>query len=55
MEEETFTGVTVAAACAATGQGITVSSLSRFIVWRSFGPESHTGPIESPILLVGDG
>ena len=55
MEEEKFTGVTVAAACAMTGQGITVSSLSRFVVWRSFGPESHPSPIESPVLLVGDG
>ena len=57
MEEnkEKFTGVTIAAACATTGQGITVSSLSRFVVWRSFGPESHTGLVESPVLLVGDG
>ena len=53
MEEEKFTGVTVASACATTGQGITVSGLSRFVVWRSFGPESHTGPVESPVLLVG--
>ena len=55
MEETKFTGVTVAAACAATGQGITVSGLSRFAVWRSFGPESYTGTVELPVLLVGDG
>ena len=46
--------VSVAAACATTGQGITVSGLSRFVVWRSFGAESHTGPVELPVLLVGN-
>ena len=50
-----FTGITVAVARATTGQGITVSDLSCFVVWRSFGPESHTGPVESPVLLAGDG
>ena len=55
MEETKFTGVTVAAACTTTGQGITVSGLSRFVVWRSFGPESYTGPVEFPVLLVGNG
>ena len=52
--EEKFTGVTITAAGATTGQRITVSGLSRFIVWRSFGPESYTGPSESPVLLVWD-
>ena len=36
-----------------TGQRVTVSSLSRFVVWR-FGAESHTGPVELPVLLVGN-
>ena len=54
MEEKKFTRVAVAAACATTGQGITVSSLSRFVVWRLFGAESHTGSVELPVLLVGN-
>ena len=32
MEEKKFTGVTVAVTCAETGQRVTVSSLSRFVV-----------------------
>ena len=55
MEEEKFTGVTITAAGAMTGQGITVSGLSRFVVWWSFGLESYTGPVESPVLLVWNG
>ena len=54
MEEKKFTGVAVAVTCAKTGQRVTVSSLSRFVVWRSFGEESHTGLVELPVLLVGD-
>ena len=53
MEEKKFTGVAVAVTCAKTGQRVTVSSLSRFVVWRSFGAESHTGPV-LPVLLVGN-
>ena len=55
MEENKFTGVAVAVTCAKTGQRVTVSSLSRFVVWRSFGAESRTGPVELPVLLVGGG
>ena len=44
----------IAAACATTGQGITISGLSRFVVWWSFGAESYTGPVEIPVLLVGN-
>ena len=29
-----------------TGQRITVSGVSRFVVWWSFGTEPHTGPVE---------
>ena len=54
MEETKFTGVAVAITCAKTGQRVTVSGLSRFVVWRSFGAESHTGPVELPVLLVGN-
>ena len=43
MEKEKFTGVTVVAAGTTTGQIIIVSGLSRFVVWRSSGPKSHTG------------
>ena len=55
MDKEKFTGVTVAAAGTTTGQRSIVSGLSRFVVWQSSGPESHTGPVESPVLLVRDG
>ena len=34
--------------------GITVITW-RFFVWWSFGPESHTGQVESSALLVWDG
>ena len=54
MEEKKFTGVTVAVTCAETGQRVTVSNLSRFVVWRSFGAESHTGPVELPVLMSDD-
>ena len=46
MEEKKFTRVTVAVTCAKTGQRVTVSGVSRFVVWRSFGTEPHTRPVE---------
>ena len=52
MEKMKFTRVTVAVTCARTGQRVTVSGVSRFVVWRSFGTEPHTSPVELPILLV---
>ena len=54
MEEKKFTGVAVAAAGTKTGQRVTVPGISRFVVWRSFGAESHTGPVELQFLLVGN-
>ena len=54
MEEKKFTGVTFAVTCAKTGQRVTVSGVSRFVVWRSFGTEPHTSPVELPVLLVGN-
>ena len=50
-----FTGVTITAAGTTTGQRITISGLSRFVVWRSFGPESYISPLESSVLLVWNG
>ena len=55
MEEEKFTGVTITAAGTTTGQRITICGLSRFVVWRSFGPESYISLFESPVLLVWNG
>ena len=52
MEEKKFTRVTFAVTCAKTGQGVTVSGVSRFVAWRSFGTEPHTSPVELPFLLV---
>ena len=52
MKEKKFTRVTFAATCTKTGQR--VSGISRFVVWRSFGMEPHTSPVELPVLLVGN-
>ena len=46
--------VTFAVAGTKTGQRVTVSGVSRFVVWRSFGTEPHTSPVELPVLLVGN-
>ena len=54
MEEEKFTRVPSAVTRTKTGQRVTVPGVSRFVVWRSFGTKPHTGPVELPILLVGD-
>ena len=52
MEEEKFTRVTFTVTRTKTGQRVTISGVSRFVVWRSFGTEPHTSPVELPILLV---
>ena len=52
VENLQFTRVTFAVARTKTGQRVTVSGVSRFVVWWSFGTEPHTSPVELPILLV---